>query len=326
MTPPPWLASSWNVLAAGLASGEVHHALLFAGPRGYGKRALADAFAAAALCVQRGADGRACGRCRSCLLVAAGSHPDLARVTLELRDDGRPRSEIAVDQIRALAARLALASQFGGWQIAIVDPADAMNASAANALLKTLEEPASSTVIALVADDPSRLPPTIRSRCRRIDVPVPTHAQALEWLRAQGIAADVAEATLAASMDNPGQAREWIGEGALALRAECAADLAALSGARTGAAAIAERWAADRPGLRLWFAAVLAREEARALGAGRSGALGLTRRAEIPKLAAWFGRALRARGLLSTTLRADLVLLDLLRGWPGKDSVMSERA
>ncbi len=266
------------------------------------------------------ADGSACGKCRSCLLVAAGSHPDLARVTFEIRDDGRPRTELTVDQMRALGARLSLASQFGGWQIALIDPADAMNPNAANALLKTLEEPSTNTVIALVADDPSRLPPTIRSRCQKIDVPMPTRDQALAWLRSRGVDAAAAAATLDASMNNPGQAEAWLADGALAVREECATDLAALSAARARPTAVAERWAADRPDLRLWFAAALARDEARLLASGARGSLGLTQRAEIPKLNAWFGRANQARGLLATPVRADLVLLDLLRGWPARST------
>jgi DNA polymerase-3 subunit delta' len=320
MTLPPWLAPSWRMLADAIGSGRIHHALLFASPRGYGKRALAEAFAASLLCQQRTADGSACGKCRSCLLVAAGSHPDLARVTFEIRDDGRPRTELTVDQLRALGARLSLASQFGGWQIALIDPADAMNPNAANALLKTLEEPSTNTVIALVADDPSRLPPTIRSRCQKIDVPMPTRDQALAWLRSRGVDAAAAAATLDASMNNPGQAEAWLADGALAVREECATDLAALSAARARPTAVAERWAADRPDLRLWFAAALARDEARLLASGARGSLGLTRRAEIPKLNAWFGRANQARGLLATPVRADLVLLDLLRGWPARST------
>ena len=315
----PWLLPAWNIFAADLHDNRLHHALLFGGPRGYGKRTLAYALAAAALCTQRGADGGACGACRSCLLVAAGSHPDLVRVTFEPREsDGKLRTELIVDQMRALGQRLAMSSQFGGLQLAMIDPADAMNPNAANALLKTLEEPATDTVIMLVADDPSRLPATIRSRCRRIDIGVPTQAEALAWLRAQGVGEGVATATLEASMDNPGLAGDWIADGALDVRAECMADLAALSASRAQVSAVAERWAADRPGLRLWFASALAREEARRIGAGRRGELGLTQRTEIPKLAAWFGRANRARGLLSTTLRADLVLLDLLRDWPAR--------
>ena len=313
---PAWLAPTWSGLSAALDTQRLHHALLFGGPRGHGKRALADALAVAALCTQRAADGHACGVCKSCLLVAAGTHPDLVRITFELRDDGKPRTEITVDQLRVVCQRLALASQFGGLQIAIIDPADAMNASAANALLKTLEEPASSTVILLIADDPSRLPATIRSRCQRIDQPPPTRPEALDWLRAQGIADAEAARTLEASLGNPGQAVQWIVDGTLALRGECLADLKALSAGNVPASAVAERWAADNTNTRLWFAAVLAREEARQLGRGERGAFGLTGRVEIPKLAAWFTRANRARGLLSTPLRADLLLLDLLRGWP----------
>ena len=195
-----------------------------------------------------------------------------------------------------------------------------MNASAANALLKTLEEPASATVILLVADDSSRLPATVRSRCRRIDIPLPTRAQALAWLRGKSIDAQTAEATLDASLGNPGVAADWVADGTLAVRAECLADLGALSASKVRPGAVAERWAADRPAVRLWLAAVLAREEAGLIAAGRQGPLGLTARAEIPKLAAWFGRANLARGLLSTPVRAELVLLDLLRGWPARST------
>ena len=318
MTLPPWLAPSWRVLADAIGSGRVHHALLFASPRGYGKRALADAFAAAVLCRQRNADGTACGICRACVLVAAGSHPDLVRVTFEIRDDGRPRTELTVDQLRALGQRLALASQFGGWQIAIIDPADAMNPNAANALLKTLEEPSTNTVIALLADDPSRLPPTIRSRCRKVDMPVPARAESVAWLTSRGMASDIAAQMLDVSMDNPGLAELWLADGVLALWEHCGRDLALLGAGRESAAAIADRWAADRPVLRLWFAGRLALDEARNITLGDDGPLGLTGRAEIPKLNAWFGRANQARSLLATPVRADLVLLDLLRGWPAR--------
>lgn len=321
MTLQPWLIENWRVLAGALTGNRLHHGLLIAGPAGLGKRALADAFARAALCIERDSDGYACGRCRSCLLVAAGSHPDLVRVTFQLRDDGKLRTEITVDQLRALTQRLSLSSQFGGLQIALIDPADRMNANAANALLKTLEEPASSTVIVLVADDPSRLPATIRSRCQRIAIAAPTHDVALGWLRAQKIGAGEASAALDASLGNPGRALEWSADDTLAVRAACAEDLLALTEGRRTPAEIADRWFADRPDQRLWFAAALARDEARLLAVGRSGSLGLTALAEIPKLAAWFGRANRARGLLATTVRVDLVLLDLLAAWPARRTI-----
>ena len=312
---PAWLADTWRVLAKSLAEQRLHHALLFAAPAGMGKRALANALAMAALCTKRDADEYACGICRSCLLVAAGSHPDRVWVTFGLRDDGKPRTEIIVDQMRALSQRLALSSQFGGLQIALIDPADRMNAAAANALLKTLEEPATSTVIMLVADDPTRLPATIRSRCQRIDIPVPSRDQALAWLRAQHVNAATASATLEASLGNPGVALDWAGDDTLVIRSGCAEDLAALAHGRYTPAAVADRWAADRPAARLWFASALAHNEARHLARGESGALGLTAREEIPKLAAWSGRADRARSLLATTLRPELVVLDVLRAW-----------
>src|SRR5690606_7670908 len=156
------------------------------------------------------------------------------------------RTEIVVEQLRTLSARLAMASQFGGWQVAIIDPADRMNAAAANALLKTLEEPAARTVIVLVADDASRLPATIRSRCQRVDVRAPAADEARAWLVGQGVAAADAEAALAASLGNPGRALAWIGEDVLGLRAACADDLARLCAGARNVAEIAERWAGDR--------------------------------------------------------------------------------
>lgn len=316
MSVQPWLAETWQTLAGALAGKRLHHGLLFAAPAGFGKRMLANALASAALCNQRDADGYACGICSRCLLVAAGSHPDLARITFGLRDDGKPRTEIIVDQIRVLSQRLAMSSQFGGAQIALIDPADRLNANAANALLKTLEEPTAATILMLIADDASRLPATIRSRCQRVDLRVPTRAQALEWLRTQRVGAKRAVESLDASLGNPGLALTWSSDETLAVRGACVDDLAALGRGRRSASEVAERWAADQPERRLWFAAALARDEARSLACGEAGALGLTGREEIPKLAAWFRRANHARGLLATPLRADLVLLDLLRAWP----------
>lgn len=321
MKRPPWLEEAWRLLSGALAAQRLHHGLLVAAPAGYAKRALVEAFAAAALCTQRTAGGDACGRCRACVLFAAGSHPDFVRVTFEVRDDGKPRSELTVDQIRALSQRLAMASQFGGLQIAVIDPADRLNAAAANALLKTLEEPTPATVIVLVADDPSRLPATIRSRCQRIDVRSPSRDEALAWLRAQDVDAAHAQAALDASLGNPGLALEWAADRTLDLRRACAEDLAALGQGRRTAAEVAERWIAERPELRLWFAAAFARDEATRLARGEHAASGLTGRDEIPKLAAWFGRANCARGLLSTPLRPELVLLDLLRDWPQRAGI-----
>ena len=311
----PWQADAWRSLSTALASGRLHHALLFASPAGLGKRALVEAFVAAALCQNRRADGHACDACRACVLRIAGSHPDRVHVTLEVNPKtDKLRTEILIEQIRDLSQRLSMSSQFGGLQVATIDPADRLNASAANGLLKTLEEPATATVIALVADDASRLPATIRSRCQRIELHVPTTGEALDWLRGQGLNPQRAQEALDASLGNPGRALAWSADATLPLRESCARDLAALGRGQRSPLEIAEQWSADHPAERLWFAAVIAREEAQR----RAGSL--TARDEIPKLAAWFSHANRARGLLTTTLRIDLLLLDLLRAWPRRDA------
>jgi len=311
----PWLHDIWRSLAQRLQRNELPHALLIAGAAGLGKRELADALVSAALCEARAEDHLACGRCRSCLLLVAGSHPDRVEVTFGVRDDGKPRSEIVVEQIRLLSQRLSLSSQFGGLQLAKIDPADAMNANAANALLKTLEEPTAATVIVLVSDRPSRLPATIRSRCQRIEIAVPPVAEARDWLVKRGVNTAQADEALAASLGNPGLALNASQDDTLSLRAGCARDLAALRSGRASAVLIAEAWTADRPAERLWHAAILARDEAMRIARGEPGALGLTARGEIPKLASWFAATNRSRELLGTPLRGELVVLDLLHSW-----------
>jgi DNA polymerase-3 subunit delta' len=310
-----WLTPAWDALARAIRENRVHHALLFAGPAGVGKRALADAFAEAALCDARAGDGRACGNCRACKLLAAGTHPDLARLSLEARDDGKLRTELHVDQIRALSRRLGQSSQFGGYQVAVIDPADAMNANAANAMLKTLEEPSANTVLVLVCDHPERLPATIRSRCQKFLVREPPRGEALEWLRRQGVDERRAVATLEASLGNPGRALEFAQDDSLELLGQCARDLDALMAGSVRAADVADRWHADRPDRRLWAAAVWMRDRARQAALGRR-PRGLTDAAKIPKLGRWFDHANRARQLLDTPLRAEFVLLSFLAAWP----------
>ena len=316
MSLDPWLQEAWRSLAERLASGRLPQALLLSGAAGLGKRGLAAALASAALCESRGADGFACGRCRACLLLAAGTHPDLMQLSFEMRDDGKtPRTEIVIEQIRKLTDQLSLSSQFGGMQIVIIDPADRMNPSAANALLKTLEEPSGSTLMILVCDQPSRLPATIRSRCQRIEMQPPAHAQALAWLREQGIASSDAEMALLAMLGNPGRALDALGDGSLKLRGECSRDLLALRSRQGNALGIAEAWAADRPAERLWHAAVLVRDDMVQVLRGQHSTLGLTGTHEIPKLAGWFAAANRSRELLATQVRGELVVLDLLHTW-----------
>jgi len=313
MTLAPWHAEGWRLLGERRARGTLPHALLLCGPQGLGKRAFGDALAASLLCQQpRADDGSACGACRACLLLVAGSHPDLVRVGIELRDDGKPRTEITIDQIRTLGSRMALTAQFGGHQIAVIDPADQMNHAASNALLKTLEEPTPATVIVLVADQPARLSATIRSRCQRIEFRVPGLEQAQQWLAAQGTDAKAAASALAAASGNPGLALGWIKSGGMAVREQVAEDLRGLHSGKKSAVEVANRWSKDDAEARLWFAASLAQEEAQAQALGRSGPLALTGRSDFTKLAAWFEQTNRARVQLRSPLRQELLLLEAL--------------
>ena len=306
----PWHADAWARLQARRERDALPHALLLAGAAGLGKRDFLAAFVKGLLC-QQSAGGMACGVCRSCQLVAAGTHPDVVTLSFGLRKDGVTRSEIVVDQIRDLSQRLSMASQFGGWQVVTIDPADAMNAAAANALLKTLEEPTPSTLLALVADQPARLPATIRSRCQRIDFLPPSRDASLAWLRAEGVAD--APAALDAAGGNPGMARAWATDGALKQRGEVRHDLKALAAGRGDAMEVVKRWQAADPSRYLWFAAQAATDElrARALGSVRP----LDSQLDDEGLDAWYGRANRARDALRGPLRVDLVLLELIAAW-----------
>jgi len=167
------------------------HALLIAGREGIGKRSFALELARSLLCETPDAEGFACGACASCRYAVAGQHPDLRIVEpIEVDDDNvaTPSLWINVAHIRALIDWAGLTSHRRVAKVAVIVPAERMNPAAANALLKTLEEPPSGTFIILVAHQPGRLPPTIRSRCQWLAAPGPDAAAAKAWLAQQGVA------------------------------------------------------------------------------------------------------------------------------------------
>jgi DNA polymerase-3 subunit delta' len=310
MSMMPWHAEHWSRLQSRRQRNALPHALLVCGATGLGKREFVQRFIRGLLCEQP-TEGGACGQCRRCLLLAAGSHPDLIELTFGLRKDGVQRGEIVVDQIRDLSARLAMSSQFGGWQVAVIDPADAMNAAAGNALLKTLEEPAAQTMLILIADAPWRLPQTIRSRCQRIEFHLPEVSAALAWLQGEGIRD--ASAALVAAGGNPGLAGAWAQAGALDRRIEVRKDLAALAAGRGQPMDVVKRWLDNEPAQRLWFAAQAAADEIKAKAVAKAGPLASGLNAEA--LDHWYVAANRTRESLRGPLRADLLLLELLAQW-----------
>lgn len=195
--PYPWLADTWSRLAASRA--RPAQGLLLCGPAGVGKRALARAWAQALLCESPTADGAACGRCEGCHWFSVGNHPDFRLLALEEKEtrDGTLKlaTTIDVEQAREVVEFVQLSTHRAGWRVVLIDPADALNASASNALLKVLEEPPPRTSFLLLADRARQLLPTLRSRCQRIDFGLPERSVALAWLQAQG--QDQAETRLA---------------------------------------------------------------------------------------------------------------------------------
>ena len=193
-------ARAIGFLQRALMTGRVAHAYLFNGPSGVGKRAAALAFAQALNCdmKQRSADScqltateDGCGVCRACRNIANGVHPDVQVI----EPDG---AIMKIEQIRTLEADAALVPYEARWKVFILDGAERMNEQAANALLKTLEEPAGDTVFILLTGTVSALPPTIASRCQTVTfVPLPD-GQIEVLLREQGM--EASRARLIASL------------------------------------------------------------------------------------------------------------------------------
>lgn len=169
----PWQETLWQQLAG---RSQHAHAYLLHGPAGIGKRALAERLMASLLCQKPNAL-EACGNCKSCHLLAAGTHPD--NFVLEPEEADKP---IKVDQVRELVEFVVQTAQLGGRKVVLLEPAEAMNLNAANALLKSLEEPSGNTVLLLISHQPSRLLPTIKSRCVQQACPLPSEAMSLAWL------------------------------------------------------------------------------------------------------------------------------------------------
>jgi DNA polymerase-3 subunit delta' len=314
----PWQQAVFARVLRTLAEERLGHALLLVGPARLGKAEVAHAVAARLLCREARGEAEACGRCRGCTLLAAGTHPDFVHISFEPNEKGdKLRTELVVDQVRKLGEWLSKTSQFGGAQVAIVDPADMLNAAAANALLKTLEEPAGHRYLLLVSSRPERLPATIRSRCQQLVFAPPDRGTALAWLAARGHAAADAEAALEAARGHPGLAAAWLADGGLALRESVRAELDAVGRGRAGPIETAQRWLADGQGeQRLRFAADLVLDgTAHALGAGAPVRGGLAVPGDAAATAAWFDALNRARAQLPAPLRHDLILAGLLRDW-----------
>lgn len=174
--PCPWHEPAWIQLQQAQREGRLAPALLLSGPLGVGKRRFARAVAKAGLCED--AQAGACGQCGSCRQFEVGVHPDYLEIAI-----APDKREILIDQIRDFTASIQLtAGQGGRGRYGVILAADRMNHAAANALLKTLEEPPQGVRLLLTASQLGRMPATIRSRCSRMALPMPSEEQSRQWL------------------------------------------------------------------------------------------------------------------------------------------------
>jgi DNA polymerase-3 subunit delta' len=188
----PWLQEKWNALMSSTA--RIAPALLLHGPQGVGKLELARQFSKARLCEKTFSPNfEPCRQCASCTLFEAGTHPDylILEPEAEKTEEGeqaqptskaKPAAQISVAGVRAAIEFNQLSSSRGHGKIIAIHPAETMNHHAANALLKTLEEPAAGVQLVLVSHHPGRLPPTIRSRCSKVQIIRPEREIAIQWL------------------------------------------------------------------------------------------------------------------------------------------------
>ena len=187
----PWdfIGNEWAVelLKEHVARGEVRHAYLITGPQGVGRRTLALRLAQALNCQSPPSPGEPCLKCRSCLQIARGQHPDLSIVQAELQG-----GTLRVEQVRELQHSLSLAPYEARYRVALLLRFEEANDSSSNALLKTLEEPPEKVILALTAESAEVLLPTIVSRCLVLRLRPATIEQVEKGLLARGLPSEQA--------------------------------------------------------------------------------------------------------------------------------------
>lgn len=190
------LSAAVEAAANNEESQEMTHAWIFTGPPGSGRSSAAIAFAQALVCKKVG-----CGTCNECMTAKSGAHPDVEI----LKSEGL---SIKIDEIRELITRTAWAPSMGGWRVVVMEDADRLTESAANALLKAIEEPGLRTVWLLCAPTLHDIPPTIRSRCRHIQLHTPSNSDVAGFLISKDqIAPKMADFAARVSQGHIGRAR-----------------------------------------------------------------------------------------------------------------------
>lgn len=243
-----WQAVVWQQLMAQLENKQLPHAILLSSQPHSGIETLANQLAARLICPQPEGD-LACGQCRNCKLLQSGSHPDV--FNLEPEEDSKV---IKIDQIRNFVHKISLTAGIAKYKVALVRPAEAMNQAAANALLKTLEEPAGDTYIILSSTEPARLLATIRSRCQQYIVSPADSADIGTWLGGQGYQQEQIDTALLAARDLPLLAEEYLQGDLLEVRRNVGIGYLKAARGQADPVAVAISWAAlGQPLVWLWL-------------------------------------------------------------------------
>lgn len=170
----PWFDQIYAQLEARISTNQLHHGLLFVADDGVGEQALINRLAKALVCEHQSA----CGKCKGCSLFDAQSHPDVKHVVSD-------KPSIGVDLIRKVSEFVATTAQLMGNKVIVINDIEKMTESASNSLLKTLEEPSANTFLLLSSTQPNALLATIKSRCEKIRLSLPTSEQSFAWLKQQ---------------------------------------------------------------------------------------------------------------------------------------------
>ena len=313
----PWAEAQWAQCRKRMLSNTLPHALLLSGPAGLGKRDFARWFAQLLIC-ERSSD-TACGHCGGCRVFNAGCHPDY----LETTTDEETR-QLKIDQIRGLNHFMQLSRSRGRYKVALIANPDAMNRFAANSLLKILEEPPPFSLIVLVSENRTLLPPTIVSRCQHIAFKPPARDIAAAWLRRELPHADAQE-LLRLALGAPLRALELGRSDMLAARRAVFQHLCLVVDGRAEPLAAVGHWVQrDVDALLGWMLAWLAElAKLRASSASSTqnrphvdpGLRALSERIDSQCLFSLYDQLLGHRRRQQTALNQQLVLEDIILAW-----------
>ena len=182
----PWQSDNWLQASRYLNDKRLAHALLLSGPAAIGKLEFCMSFIQRLNCTNPTLDNQACGECKDCCLFSANTHPDVRLINTN--EDGLDKNkveQIKIDDIREINQFMTLSRQQGNYKIVCINYAETMNVNAANALLKTLEEPPQNSLLFLITHRADSLLPTIKSRCQIWKFNLPKEAESIAWLNQQ---------------------------------------------------------------------------------------------------------------------------------------------